>query len=1748
VSSTEPPTEIVHNPAEKTQLQQRLFGLGRRGVAAFAFAANVLLVGLRAGSELAMMSECAPDPRMGMWAVFAVLKLAAWFFAGSLLVALLVVAWPKRFGWLMGSTLFVAWAVAICASSWQYQTARRALVDAADASTSPERLRELVHFDGIRAGDELDSRLATNPSTPPEALRELFHRDHLGTRADHANIATVSSGTFEELVQRDDEALRVAFLGSTWIERMAEFGYLETALTARWPDRDIMFRNLGRSGDNVFGDARAGFGPSERDRWSWERPSDESDDYGFLQMMEQVVEQRPDVILIGYGSRVAFEGDEGLKRLSDGINRLLDALEPTGVRIVLLSPPPHQGQSLELADVGAQNERLRRVTDVLWAIAESRRHLFVDVFGPLQSITRQHSDDERLSDNGVHLNEHGYRLLAGLIAGQLAPSQNAWSLQLTADGAVVAASGTQVDQVASTEFGLRMRVQDDQLPGPVNVGGPRVLRLDGLPPRRYALNIDGSRVASGTAEEWAAGVAITTGPDFARVEQLRQTIVEKNRQFFFGFRPQNETYISLFRREDSGHHAGELAQFAALVGMKEQEIARLRIPPPRQYELVREKEYRDQEVPVDAPSPDVDVEMASFTVHEDLQVNLFASEPMIANPINVNWDERGRAWVSTSSTYPHLRPGQTPNDKIVILEDIDHDGRADTSTVFADNLLVPHSVIPSDGGVFVTQSTDLLFLKDLDGDNRADERRVVFSGFGNSDVHQMVHGLRWGPGGDLYFQQSIYINSYVETPRGPRQLQGAGVWRLRPDTLQLDVASRGMVNPWGFAFDRWGQSFATDGAGGGGISYVFPGSVFESAPGAVRTLKSLNPGHPKACGLEIASGRHLPDSWQGNLITTDFRANRVVRYALGESGSGYKSQPLDDVLTAEHRSFRPVDIKMGPDGAIYVVDWYSPIIDHGEVDFHHPLRDRSHGRIWRLTAKDRQSVEPPPLANASTPQLLDALRLPEQWSRVQARRLLRERGSKAVSPHLAQWLGRLDPADPNFERFRLEGLWMYQGLRHMEASLLRDVLKSEDHHARAAAVRVLADWSRQIPDALELLSRAAIDEQAQVRLEAVNALRGMDDLAAAESALQALDLPVDEPLDFSLWHTCRELKSSWLPMLQAGQKVFGGDDRKLAFAIAAVEDASAIEPLVKLVQEGVLEPDEKAPLLLLIARLGGPQELALVLRSAIESAPQDPAQSAAMLQALAATARHTTAPQGAEQVGSLLSVSNPAVRVAAARLSGRWRILASWQKLLEMASNVERSGLERQTAAAALLRINERSAVEELTRLVGEGSTAPVRITAAAAWAARNPKRAQQSALDLLGAMSDDDDPTPILEAFVDHRDGPQVLAAALDQRKLTASVAAAGVRLCDESGRDLSALRDAFIRAGSLNPLVDLPGATGLAELIGEVQRVGDAHLGEAIYRRAELACSKCHAIGGIGGRVGPDLASLGGSAQLAHLFESLFEPSAKIKEGYQTQSVLTDSGKVMSGRVELQTTNAVLLRDAQDNVRNIPQDEVELIVASPVSLMPTGLTNSLRRDELVHLVRFLSQLGKDKQFRVPNRRFVQEWQVLQTSAIVDAADIGMIRAADDGHWKRVYSTVSGHLPAAEIPAFASGSGEVGFVRFIVSASHGGPLELVFDRDVAGLALWLDGQPLQLSPRTRIELRAGQHALLARIKLSKPVPALSIEILEPEQLIPDFNVGGGAPLGGSRDDAVDDVAVDVGQAEVSALEAVGELRVIESK
>jgi len=526
-----------------------------------------------------------------------------------------------------------------------------------------------------------------------------------------------------------------------------------------------------------------------------------------------------------------------------------------------------------------------------------------------------------------------------------------------------------------------------------------------------------------------------------------------------------------------------------------------------------------------------DEAIQKMTLAQGIKVQLFASEkdfPELVNPVQMSFDTRGRLWVAAWKNYPHWQPKTPMDDKLLILEDTDGDGKADKRTVFAGDLNNPTGFEFYGGGVLVAQVPNLVFLKDTNGDDKYDVKEIVLHGLDSADTHHSLNSFTFDPGGALYMQEGIFHRTQVETPWGPttREADG-GVFRFEPRTWKFEVyIPMNFPNPHGHVFDGWGRDIVFDATGGQpyyGPSFstrkYFPAMETKDAPkpGTVRTRP--------VGGAEILSSRHFPEAMQGSLIvlnTIGFQG--VLDYKLTEDGAGLKSTEIDPILQSADPNFRPVDAEVGPDGALYLADWHNPIIGHMQHNLRDTSRDHDHGRIYRVTYAGRPLLTPVKIAGQPIPALLDALKEPEDRVRYRAKIELSARSTNDVLTALQGWMDRLDPKDPRYEHHMMEALWVHQWHNRVNEPLLKRMLRSSDPWARAAATRVLCYWRDRVASPLALLKVQVNDEHPAVRLEAVRAASFFQTQDAAAVALEALNRPLDRFIQYTLDRTMDTLK------------------------------------------------------------------------------------------------------------------------------------------------------------------------------------------------------------------------------------------------------------------------------------------------------------------------------------------------------------------------------------------------------------------------------------------------------------------------------------------------------------------------------------------------------------------------------------------------------------------------------------------------
>ncbi len=510
--------------------------------------------------------------------------------------------------------------------------------------------------------------------------------------------------------------------------------------------------------------------------------------------------------------------------------------------------------------------------------------------------------------------------------------------------------------------------------------------------------------------------------------------------------------------------------------------------------------------------------ISKIKIDPDYKLELFADEtrfPNLVKPVQMAFDNKGRLWVACMPTYPHWKPGDPkPNDKLVILEDTNNDGKADTEKVFADNLHLPLGFEFADGGVFVSQGTNLMFLKDNDGDDKADTREIILSGYDDHDTHHNSHAYTMDPSGAFYSGEGVFLHTNIETPYGTVRATNGGYYRYSPQLKKLErTAQIPIPNPWGVLFDDWGQPIFAE-TSSPDVRWLMPSTSFprygENNIKSAQLIQKDQMVRPTS-GIELISSRHFPENVQGDLLinnTIGFLGTK--QHTLKDDGTGYSSKFVKDLIISDDKNFRPVDLEFAPDGSLYIIDWHNILIGHMQHNARDPLRDHERGRVYRITHKTRPLVTPAHIDGATVEELLDNLKLPEYRSRYRTKRELRARPAAEVLPKLENWVANLNKSDPNYEHNQLEALWVSWGLNKVNQPLLKNLLNANDYRIRAAAVMVLRYNGHQIADQANLLMQAAADENSRVRLTAIVAASWLPKAKSQPILAEAKKKPMDE--------------------------------------------------------------------------------------------------------------------------------------------------------------------------------------------------------------------------------------------------------------------------------------------------------------------------------------------------------------------------------------------------------------------------------------------------------------------------------------------------------------------------------------------------------------------------------------------------------------------------------------------------------------
>lgn len=507
--------------------------------------------------------------------------------------------------------------------------------------------------------------------------------------------------------------------------------------------------------------------------------------------------------------------------------------------------------------------------------------------------------------------------------------------------------------------------------------------------------------------------------------------------------------------------------------------------------------------------------ISKMDVHPEMEINLFASEeqfPRLVNPVQIAVDTDSRLWCSVWPSYPHWNPTKPRKDAIVILPDDDGDGKADELIVFADGLNSVTGFEFWGGGVLVAAPPEIWFLKDTDGDDKADVKLRMLQGVSSADTHHSANAVVMSPDGWMNWSRGIFNVAAFETPTQTYRSGRSGVHRFNPRTFEVDFHYPIGPNPHGDVIDRWGFQFANDGTSGTG-GYVSIGKG--ERPGNKQWFKKE--WRPVAA-TGILSSSHFPEKFQNNfLICNTIGFLGVLHYEVKYNGAEITAVRTDDIVRSSDPNFRPSDIEVGGDGAIYVADWHNALIGHMQHNMRDPNRDDKHGRIYRIAAKGQQPLKPVKMRGKPIKEVLQNFFAKENATRYRTRLELSGRDTKDVVAEVMTFTKGLNPGndDPNHDEAQalLECLWVLEEHRVPHMDLVKKTFASREPRVRSAAIRTLGHWAGKVDNWHETLVSAARDESALVRAEAVKAAVEFTGLTAAEVIFEVATRATDPELN-----------------------------------------------------------------------------------------------------------------------------------------------------------------------------------------------------------------------------------------------------------------------------------------------------------------------------------------------------------------------------------------------------------------------------------------------------------------------------------------------------------------------------------------------------------------------------------------------------------------------------------------------------------
>ena len=961
--------------------------------------------------------------------------------------------------------------------------------------------------------------------------------------------------------------------------------------------------------------------------------------------------------------------------------------------------------------------------------------------------------------------------------------------------------------------------------------------------------------------------------------------------------------------------------------------------------LAAGRQLTGQHAPASTPPLSPAEAQKKFTVPEGFEVRLFAAEPDVVNPVAMAWDDRGRLWVVELYEYPlGAAQGAKPRDRVKILEDVDGDGKADKVTVFADGLNLATGLLLGNGGAYVGQAPDLLFLKDTNGDDVADERKVFMTGFGLEDRHELLNGFTWGPDGWLYMTHGVFTKSKVKDPDRPGDAgveMTAAVARLHPRTKKFEIFAEGTSNPWGVDYDAAGNMFVSACV----IEHLFhmaPGGIYDRQAGsppfkyAYEQLHAVNDHkHFRAAyaGVQIYQGNQYPEDYKGTILQGNIHDNAVHQDKLTRKGSSFVSSIVRDFVRANDGWFRPVSTQVGPDGAVWIMDWYDKYPCYQNAGADPEGVDRAHGRIWRVvyTGKNPGAAVPShpaqmQLGQATTAQLVQTLNHANNWQRRTAQRLLDERRDPKTKALLTVML-----RDPQTSADgRIAAMWTLGSSGLLDEPLLDATAKDANPVIRTWTARFMGEKGSPTSAVMARLDLLAKDDDAQVRLATATALRQM----------VSSDLTINTP------HPNKNEANLEPVIATLALHPMSGDDPVIPFMVwMAMEPSIAIDPsdaLKWLTDNGMMcrtiATKVTTKIMRRICDSNSDAHYLIASQFILGLSPEDAPLTVAALDGLIEGHRGRTQSPGGWTTAFLEKLtqhSDSMVTARARQLGTMWGDLVAIEKSIQAALDDQASEESRINALGSLRGQKSDRVRDGLLRVLKSNTPEKVRIEVLRSLSEVGGDQVAPAILSQWGTL------TPTVR-----RTASEVLSSrTVWALPFLAAVQQKSVAIADIPPtvvRSLSLSKDEATRTRALQVIGRFRESNAdklkvIAEKKAMILTPHGTDL-KAGYEIAQRLCLSCHKLYGEGSEVGPDLTGVGRSS-LDALLSNVIDPNQIIGHGYENVEVETKDGRSISGRMVENTDLRVRLLAAGPKDEVIAKSEIASLRISEISVMPEGL-----------------------------------------------------------------------------------------------------------------------------------------------------------------------------------------------------------------